>query len=61
MPADTRYRPPTKVTTISIPFKTLVVRADPDFERASHREPFYEFSSGRKFIEDNSRQGPYAP
>ena len=37
MPADTRYKPPTKVTTLSVPFKTIVVRADPDFERPETR------------------------
>lgn len=56
-----RYLPPTKVVTTSIPFKTLVVRADPDFERNSRFEPFYEFSNGRVFNEQTSKQGPYAP
>lgn len=60
MPVDNRYRPPTKVVTTSIPFKTLVVRADPNFERETRREVFYDFSNGRKFIEDNAKQGPYA-
>lgn len=55
------YKPPTKVTTISIPLKVLVVRQDPDFERLSRFEPFYEFSNGRCFIERTSIQGPYAP
>lgn len=57
----TRYLPPTKVVTTSVPFKTLVVRADPDFERASRIEPFYEFSNGRVFNEQTAIQGPYAP
>lgn len=55
-----RYLPPTKVVTTTIPFKTLVVRADPDFERNSRWEPFYEFSNGRVFTEQTSKQGPYA-
>lgn len=55
------YKPPTKVRTVSMPFKTLVVRADPDFEQAKRREVFYEFSNGRVFRENNAVQGPYAP
>ena len=54
------YKPPTKVKTISIPLKVLVVRADPDFERETRWEPFYEFSNGRVFIERNDKQGPYS-
>lgn len=58
MPADTRYKPRTKVTTLSVPFKTIVVRADPDFERQTRREPFYEFTS-RTFYGNNATSGPY--
>ena len=58
MPTDTRYKPPTKVTTLSVPFKTIVVRADPDFERQTRREPFYEFTS-RTFYGNNATSGPY--
>lgn len=54
------YNPPTKVRSVSVPFKTLVVRADPDFEQAKRREVFYEFSNGRVFRENNAKQGPYA-
>ena len=49
----------TKVTATEIPYKTLVLRADPDFEAAKRREPFYEFTR-RTFWEDTSRQGPYS-
>lgn len=57
---DTRYNPPTKVRTVSVPFKTLIVRADPEFEQAKRREVFYECSNGRVFRENNATQGPYA-
>jgi hypothetical protein len=60
MPADTRYRPPTKVVSISIPLKTIVVRADPDFERMTRRETFYEFTS-RTFYGNNATAGAYVP
>lgn len=56
-----RYLPPTKVKTLDIPFKVLVIRADPDFEWAKRHEPFYEFSNGRTFRENTAIQGPYAP
>lgn len=56
-----RYLPPTRVVNVDTPFKTLVVRADPDFERQSRIEPFYEFSNGRVFNEQTSKQGPYKP
>lgn len=57
---DTPYKPPTKVRSLTVPFKTLVVRADPDFEQAKRREVFYEFSNGRTFRANNATQGPYA-
>jgi hypothetical protein len=53
------YNPPHQVRSITIPFKVLVVRADPDFEQQKRREVFYEFSNGRRFIENNAVQGPY--
>lgn len=49
----------TKVRTLEIPYKSLVLRHDPDFEASKRREPFYEFT-GRTFREDTSRQGPYS-
>lgn len=55
-----RYLPPVKVKTLEIPYRVLVLRNDPDFEAAKRREPFYEFSRGRVFNEDTSRQGPYS-
>jgi hypothetical protein len=58
MPADTRYRPPTKVVSNTIPIETIVARADPDFERETRREPFYEFDR-RTFYGNNATSGPY--
>ncbi len=54
--------PPTarKVKTLQIPYRSLVVRADPDFEASKRKEPFYKFSNGRRFDEDTSRKGPYS-
>lgn len=53
------YNPPTKVVTVQVPFKTLVVRADPDFEQAKRRDVFYE-TSGRVFTGNNNTSGPYS-
>ena len=58
MPA--RYSPPIKVKTLEIPYRVLVLRNDPDFEIAKRKEPFYEFSKGRVFLEDTARQGAYS-
>lgn len=53
------YNPPTKGTTVSVPFLTIVLRADPDFQRAKRREPYYVFANGRVFRGDNATDGPY--
>lgn len=53
-------QPVPRIRSIEIPFKVLVVRADPDFERARRNEIFYEFT-GRTFRGDNSKAGAYAP
>lgn len=55
-------RPPAapKVRTTEIPYKVLVLRADPDFEASRAKEPFYEFSNGRTFKENTAQQGPYS-
>lgn len=51
--------PRTVVRTLEIPIKSLVLRADPDFEQAKRKEPFYEFSK-RKFTGNNATSGPYS-
>lgn len=53
------YNPPHAVVTVSMPYSTLVRRADPDFDRAKKREPYYIFSNGRTFRGDNATTGPY--
>jgi hypothetical protein len=52
--------PTPKVVTRITPFRSFVLQADPDFERAKRNEPFYEFTN-RTFTGDNSKKGPYAP
>lgn len=47
--------------SISIPWKALVLRRDPDFERDKRSEREYEFSNGRTFRADPAKRGPYAP
>lgn len=53
------YNPPTKVKTVNVPFLTLVLRADPDFQRAKRHEPYYIMSNGRTFRGDNKTTGAY--
>lgn len=55
------YSPPTKVRTLVTPYRVFVLRADPNFEQAKRKEPFYEFSNGRRFDENTAIQGPYSP
>jgi hypothetical protein len=56
---STVYNPPHAVTTVEIPFRTIVQRADPDFMRAKKFEPYYFFSNGRAFYGDNATTGAY--
>jgi hypothetical protein len=53
-----RYYPPRSFTT---PFKTLVQKADPDYQRAIRNETEYTFSNGRTFTANPNTRGPYAP
>jgi hypothetical protein len=48
-----------KVKTLAMPYKVLVLRADPEYEANRTKEPLYEFSA-RTFVGDNSRLGPYS-
>lgn len=52
-----RYHPP---RNLNLPFKVLVQRADPDFERARRKVTEYEFSNGRKFEANPDNRGAYA-
>jgi hypothetical protein len=49
-----------RVKSLAIPWKVLVMRADPDFEASKRKEPFYRFSNGRTFDENTAKQGPYS-
>lgn len=59
MPTDTRYKPPTKVRTRQIPYRAMVLRADPQLEYMNRHQPFYEFSNGRKFTGNEKQHGVY--
>lgn len=50
------YNPPHRVKTLEIPYKVLVLRADPDFEVMRRKDPFYEFA-GRTFTGNTSNLG----
>jgi len=54
------YKPPTKVKTVVVPFKSIVLRADPAFEAEKRKEPFYQFSRGRWFFENTANRGAYS-
>jgi hypothetical protein len=54
------YSPPVKVRTVQIPYRVAVLRADPSFEQAKRKEPFYEFSNGRTFYENTATKGAYS-
>ena len=56
---DTRYRPPTKVVRFELPYLSLVVRADPNFEVEKRREIEYEFSNGVVFRANRAKRGAY--
>ena len=52
-----RWHPP---KSISIPWKALVQRHDPDLERDKRNEIEYQFSNGRTFRANPATRGPYA-
>lgn len=53
----TRYYPP---TNINIPWKAMVVKKDPDFEREKRDQVEFRFSNGREFRGNPNTRGPYA-
>lgn len=56
------YRPPTRVSTLEIPYLAMVIQADPDFERKKHRESQmwqYGFRSNSEHYVDPTKQGVY--
>lgn len=52
--------PSTKPQSISIPWRTMVLRRDPDFEKDRRNELEYKFSNGREFRADPAKRGAYA-
>lgn len=50
---------PRRGKTLEMPYKILVLRADPDFEAMKRKQPSYEFT-GRTFFENPANQGPYS-
>lgn len=50
---------PKRGVSVEVPYRISVLRADPNFEYGKRHEPFYEFSNGRKFNEDEERHGAY--
>lgn len=56
----TLYRPPTKVSTMSVPWLSVVTRSDPDWARDRHREIQYEFTNRRWYVNPDV-DGAYSP
>jgi hypothetical protein len=52
------YKPPIQVSTVEIPFLSMVTKADPDFERRKHWEVEYEFDA-KVFMADPYVRGAY--
>lgn len=52
---------PSRGVTVEIPYRSLVLRADPEFEYKNRHQLFYEFSNGREFREDENQHGAYLP
>lgn len=52
--------PYSKPRALNLPFKALVLRADPDFEAQKRKEPFYTFSNGRRFTGNTANHGAYS-
>jgi len=59
MSASTPTTKEANITNVSVPYITLVVRADPDFQRLKHRQLEYEFSNRRQFYADPTARGAY--
>jgi len=49
-----------KPRNLNVPWKSLVLRADPNFEAEKRREPFYQFSNGRRFSGNTVSHGAYS-
>lgn len=51
----------TSVRSLNMPFRTLVIRSDPDWPRERRKGTEYEFSNGRKFEAVHDERGAYTP
>lgn len=49
-----------KPRTLNVPWKALVLRADPNFESEKRRDTFYQFSNGRRFVANTATHGAYS-
>lgn len=47
------------VRTKEIDWRTLVLKAEPDFYAKRRKELFYKFSNGREFRDDPTKTGAY--
>lgn len=45
---------------IEIPFRYMIKKADPDWDKDRRREPEYQFS-GRTFSAERNKRGAYKP
>jgi hypothetical protein len=54
MAAD--YFPP---RSVSVPWLTIVTRADPDWQSEQKKQLEFEFSNGRQFFHNPTTRGPY--
>lgn len=52
--------PYSKPRSLDIPWKALVLRADPNFEAEKRNETFYLFSNGRRFSGNPAKHGAYS-
>jgi hypothetical protein len=52
------YNPPTRTTTLEMPFAALVARVDPNFNRDRYREVEYQFTK-RVFVANPAIRGAY--
>lgn len=51
-----RWHPP---QTLEIPWRTMVLQADPQLPADAVRQPQFEFSGGRVFFCNPNTSGPY--
>jgi hypothetical protein len=47
--------------TINVAFRTIVRKADKDYDKDARWEPEYKFSNGREFKAVRARRGAYTP